>query len=50
LIERSILERALNLCEGNVTKAARLLRLSRDTLRYRIERLGLKESVPSQSD
>jgi DNA-binding NtrC family response regulator len=50
LIERSILERALNLCEGNVTKAARLLRLSRDTLRYRIERLGLKESVPSPSD
>lgn len=50
LLERSILERALSMCEGNVTKAARLLRISRDTLRYRIERLGLKGSDPSRED
>ena len=41
-IERSVFQQALNMCDGNVTKAARLLRVSRDTLRYRIDRLGLR--------
>jgi DNA-binding NtrC family response regulator len=41
LIERGVLERALDLSGWNVTRAARLLRLSRDTLRYRMERLNL---------
>jgi DNA-binding NtrC family response regulator len=40
-IERQVLLRALTLCQWNIAKTARFLRLSRDTLRYRIERLGL---------
>jgi DNA-binding protein Fis len=30
-------------CGGNVTQAAKLLGVSRDTLRYRLERLDLRE-------
>ncbi len=37
-LERQALVRALTLCEGNVTRAARELGISRDTLRYRIEK------------
>jgi two-component system, NtrC family, response regulator AtoC len=40
-IERHVLLQALALCQWNVTRTARFLRLSRDTLRYRLERLGL---------
>jgi DNA-binding NtrC family response regulator len=47
VIERRVIERALQLAGGNVTRAARLLRLSRDTLRYRIERLGISPSAES---
>lgn len=48
LLERSILERALNMSDGNVTRAARLLRVSRDTLRYRIDKLGLRDAERSE--
>jgi DNA-binding NtrC family response regulator len=41
-IERAVLEQALAHSAGNVTAAARRLRLSRDTLRYRMERLGIE--------
>ena len=40
-IERDALRRALESSQGNVTQAARLLGISRDTLRYRIEKYGL---------
>ena len=43
-IERDALLRALESSRGNVTQAARLLGISRDTLRYRIEKYGL--SIP----
>ena len=39
--ERDLLVRALAQARGNVTQAARLLGVSRDTLRYRIEKYGL---------
>jgi len=38
--ERRLIERALQRCGGNVTQAARLLGVTRDTLRYRLERTG----------
>jgi two-component system, NtrC family, response regulator AtoC len=39
--ERSLMEQALRDSGGNQTKAAKLLRLSRDTLRYRLKKFGL---------
>ena len=40
--ERRLIITALERSAGNVTQAARLLGISRDTLRYRLERLRLK--------
>jgi transcriptional regulator with PAS, ATPase and Fis domain len=40
-MERQALVKALQVAEGNVTRAARDLGISRDTLRYRIEKYGL---------
>ena len=40
--ERRLVETALARTADNVTAAARLLGVSRDTLRYRLERLGLR--------
>jgi len=37
-VERSLIGRALDQSQGNVTQAARILGISRDTLRYRIEK------------
>jgi two-component system response regulator AtoC len=39
--ERSLIARALLETRGNVTQAARMLGVSRDTLRYRIEKHGI---------
>jgi two-component system, NtrC family, response regulator AtoC len=41
-VERDLLVRALAQTHGNVTQAARLLGVSRDTLRYRIDKHALK--------
>jgi two-component system, NtrC family, response regulator AtoC len=41
-VERRHLVRALEQAEWNVTRAAKLLDISRDTLRYRIEKHGLQ--------
>lgn len=40
-VETHALEQALAASNGNVSKAARLLGISRDTLRYRMEKFGL---------
>ncbi|MCC6334185.1 MAG: sigma-54-dependent Fis family transcriptional regulator [Myxococcales bacterium] len=40
-LERAILQQAMVLAGQNVSQAARLLHLSRDTLRYRLRRYGL---------
>ena len=40
-MERQALVQALQRNDGNVTRAARELGISRDTLRYRIEKYGL---------
>ena len=45
-MERHLVELALSRTQQNVTQAAKLLGVSRDTLRYRLERLGLKSGSP----
>ncbi|MCL4688060.1 MAG: sigma-54 dependent transcriptional regulator [Burkholderiales bacterium] len=47
-IERSLVEKALAKADGNVTRAARLLNLSRDTMRYRLEKFGLSPAARAQ--
>jgi DNA-binding NtrC family response regulator len=39
-LERQVIEHALRICAGNVSGAARYLHISRQTLRYRIKRMG----------
>ena len=40
--ERQVIENALRTCGGNVSKAAKLLNTTRMTLRYRIEKHGIR--------
>jgi len=40
-LERSLIEKALTKAQGSKTKAAELLRISIDSLRYRLEKLGI---------
>ena len=40
-LERQLVEDAMERCGGNQTEAARLLSISRDQLRYRLEKYGL---------
>lgn len=40
-LEKRLVLQAMNLSKQNVSKAARLLRLTRPTLRYRLEKLGM---------
>jgi DNA-binding NtrC family response regulator len=47
LIEREILREALARCEGNVSRAARYLSISRQTLIYRMKKHGLGGDAPS---
>lgn len=42
VLEKAILERAMAMASGNVSGAARLLELSRDTIRYRLRKHGLE--------
>jgi two-component system response regulator AtoC len=40
--ERSLIEQALRECDGNQTRAAQRLGISRDTLRYRLKKYGFQ--------
>jgi DNA-binding NtrC family response regulator len=44
-VERELIVQALQYTGGNVSKAARLIRMQRSSLRYRIDRLGLESYV-----
>ncbi len=45
-VEVKLLRQALDRANGNVTRAAALLGISRDTLRYRVEKYGLGRNSP----
>jgi DNA-binding NtrC family response regulator len=47
-VERRLVAQALAKARGNVTRAARLLRLTRDTMRYRIEKFALGNKAPRE--
>ncbi len=40
-IERSLIKKALKKTQGSKSKAAKILHVSLDSLRYRIEKLGV---------
>ena len=44
-IERDLIQRALGQTGGNVTRAARLLKISRKSLQNKMKELGLREDV-----
>jgi DNA-binding NtrC family response regulator len=46
-VERRLVALALERTRGNQTRAAALLGLNRDQIRYRIEKFGLKPDGPS---
>ena len=50
VLEKAIIERAMELASGNVSGAARLLELSRDTLRYRLRKHGLESHLEGGED
>ena len=41
-IEKNLLEQALQYAHGNKTRASRLLKISRDTLRYKVKKHHLE--------
>jgi hypothetical protein len=48
-VEEALIWEALAMTEGNQTKAARLLNISRDSLRYRMHKFGIDRSVSNHS-
>jgi DNA-binding NtrC family response regulator len=49
-LERELVSRALNQTGGNVTHAARLLKISRKGLQLKMKELGLREGVGEKGD
>jgi DNA-binding NtrC family response regulator len=43
-VEEALVRQALKMTNGNQTKAAKLLDISRDALRYRMQKFGIIES------
>ncbi len=43
-VEEALVKQALKMTNGNQTRAAKLLDISRDALRYRMQKFGLAES------
>jgi DNA-binding NtrC family response regulator len=49
-LERSLVEQALRRTRGNQTRAARLLGMNREQIRYRVEKFGLRELLGSKDE
>ncbi|MFB3885117.1 MAG: sigma-54-dependent transcriptional regulator [Thermodesulfobacteriota bacterium] len=46
-VEEALVRQALKMTNGNQTRAAKLLDISRDVLRYRMQKFGILESEPT---
>ena len=44
-VERTLLKKALIMAQGNKAKAARLLKINRNTLRYRMEKYRINPNA-----
>jgi two-component system response regulator AtoC len=44
-LERTLVRQALSRCKGNITRAAKLLGLNRDQIRYRVNKFGLQDEL-----
>lgn len=44
-VEKTLIEQALNRASGNQSKASRLLSITRDTLRYKMKKYGLRKAA-----
>jgi DNA-binding NtrC family response regulator len=49
-LEREVIRQALERCDGNVSRAARFLAVSRQTLLYRLKKYGLRASSHQDGD
>ena len=49
-LERSLVEQALRRTRGNQTRAARLLGMNREQIRYRVEKFGLRELLEAKDE
>jgi DNA-binding NtrC family response regulator len=49
-LERSLVEQALRRTRGNQTRAAKLLGMNREQIRYRVEKFGLRELLEAKED
>ena len=49
-VERKLIEETLKMCHWNVSEASRLLRITRDRLRYRMKRYGLDKTPSKRKD
>jgi DNA-binding NtrC family response regulator len=47
-VEETLVRQAMEMASGNQTKAAKLLDVSRDTLRYKLKKFGLVERDPEE--
>ena len=45
-VERELIAKALNETGGNVTQAAKLLKISRKSLQMKMKELGLRDTEP----
>ncbi|MDQ3265041.1 MAG: sigma-54-dependent Fis family transcriptional regulator, partial [Myxococcota bacterium] len=49
-IERSFIIKALSKTEGNVTRAAKLLQISRKSLQTKMKEFGLRDAAPDKDE
>ena len=49
-VEQQLIRIAMRHCNNNASAAARFLRMTRETLRYRLKKFGIREEVERKED